>query len=203
MPKRAARSPFPDHHANDRRCQPRHLQQVRRDELGLAALLGADARKGARRVDQTDHRQPKLRRQPHVLQRFAIAFRVGAAIKAFLLFLERAPLLMADQHDAEVAEPGEAAADRPVVADGPVAVQLDEIIEYQIDVIHQERPILVARHLDGLPRRQGAVNLLLEIDQLATNAADLLGDSALPAVERLQAGKHLFQLVDFLLEIGR
>jgi hypothetical protein len=61
---------------------------------------------------------------------------VGAAVKALLLFLEGPPLLMADQDDAEVAQPREAAANRPVVADRSVAVQLDKIIEYQIDVIH-------------------------------------------------------------------
>ena len=41
----AAGPPFPDDHADDRRLQPRHLQQVRGDELGLAAFLGADAGK--------------------------------------------------------------------------------------------------------------------------------------------------------------
>ena len=50
------------------------------------------------------------------------------------------PLLMADEHDAEVAQAGEAGADGAVVAEGPVAVQLDELVEDQVDVVERLRP---------------------------------------------------------------
>ncbi len=45
--QRAARAAFADHHADDRRGQPRHLEHRAGDDLGLAAFFGADARIGA------------------------------------------------------------------------------------------------------------------------------------------------------------
>ena len=47
-------SPITDRH--DRHPEPRHLAQVDRDRLGLAALLGAEPRVGAGRVDQRHDR---------------------------------------------------------------------------------------------------------------------------------------------------
>ena len=46
--QRAAASAFADHRADDRRTQQRHFQEVARDGLGLAALLGPDPRERAR-----------------------------------------------------------------------------------------------------------------------------------------------------------
>src|SRR5207247_9332781 len=96
--------------------------------------------------------------------------------------------------------PGAAAPWRPVVADGPVAVQLDEILEYQVHIVHRLGPALVPGHQDGLPRGQAAVDLLLEADQLAANAADLLDAAHLPVRAGLQAREEVLHLVDFLLE---
>ena len=141
MPSAPPEPPSPITTQIDRRRQPRHLQHVGGDELGLAALLGADAGIGAGRVDQADDRQTKLGRQLHLLERLAIALGMGAAVEALAAFLERVALLMADEHDAIIAEPGEAGADGPVVAEGPVAVQLDELVEDQVDVIERLRPL--------------------------------------------------------------
>ena len=49
------------------------------DHLGLAALLGADARIGAGRVDEADDRQAVLGGQLHLGQRLAIALGMGTA----------------------------------------------------------------------------------------------------------------------------
>src|SRR6516165_9005119 len=54
----AAGSPFPDDNANDGSGKLRHFQQIGRDQLGLAALLGADPRIGARSIDQAEDGQP-------------------------------------------------------------------------------------------------------------------------------------------------
>ena len=160
-----AGAPLPDHHADDRRRQARHLQQAGGDELRLAAFLGADAGVGAGRVDQADDRQAELGRQAHLVQRLAIALRMSAAVEALGALLQRVPLLMADQHDAEIAQPGEAGADGAVVADGAVAVQFDELVEDQLEIVAGLRPVAVAGDLDRLPRRQVAVDLALEVDR--------------------------------------
>ena len=59
--ERAARAALADHGADDRHRQARHDLEVLRDRLGLAALLGVDARVGALRVDEADDRTARLR----------------------------------------------------------------------------------------------------------------------------------------------
>ena len=54
--ERAAAPPFASDGGDQRHAQPRHLAQVERDRLRLAALLGADAGIGARRVDEGQDR---------------------------------------------------------------------------------------------------------------------------------------------------
>ena len=54
-----------------------HLQQAGGDELGLAALLGADARIAPGRVDQADDRQLELGGQLHLVERLAIPLRMA------------------------------------------------------------------------------------------------------------------------------
>src|SRR5512139_3269499 len=61
--QRTARAPLADDGANDRRLQLGHHVEVARDRLGLAALLGADARVSARGVDQGNDGQTELFRQ--------------------------------------------------------------------------------------------------------------------------------------------
>ena len=48
-------------------------------------------------------------------------------------------------------EVGQAGDDRLVVADGAVAVQLEELLEDQVDVVAGLRALLVPRDLDDLP----------------------------------------------------
>ena len=56
-------------------------------------------------------------------------------------------------------EHGEAADDAAVVAEAAVAVQFDELREDVLDVVPDERAVLVAGDLDGLPRGQVLVEL--------------------------------------------
>ena len=67
------------------------------DGLGHAALLGADARIRARRVDERHDGQVELLGQLHRPQGLAVAFRVGAAEVAGDLFLGVAALVLADR----------------------------------------------------------------------------------------------------------
>ena len=73
----------------------------------------------------------------------------------------------------EVGEPGD---DRLVVADGAVAVQLDELLEDQLDVVAGLGALRMPRDLDDLPGVEVGIDLALERGQLAAQPADLLGD---------------------------
>src|SRR6267142_4196703 len=125
---------------------------------------------------------------------------MGAAIEALVVFLQRVPLLVADEHDAEIAEASEAGAQGPVVADGSVAVQFDEFVEDEVDVVAGLRPFAVPGHLHRFPGRQAAVLLALEADQLSPDLADLLWAPQLAVGVRLQPGQQVLQFVDFFLE---
>src|SRR5262249_33234953 len=109
--QRPAGAPLADHDAHDGRLQPRHLHEVVGDQLRLPALLRADARVGAPRVDQADDRQPELGRHAHAAQRLAVALRVGAAVEALAALLGGPALLVPQEHDAVIAQPGEAGPD--------------------------------------------------------------------------------------------
>ena len=172
--QRAAAPAFADDHADDRRWQPGHFEHVLGDDLGLAAFLGADAGVGPGRVDQADDRQSEFGRQPHLGHRLAIAFRMRAAEVTRRSFLVGPALLMADDHDLELIELGKASANRAIVAEVLVAVQLDELVERQFEVVDRVGAILVTSDLDGLPRREMAVDVPCHIGNLAPQTPNLI-----------------------------
>ncbi len=151
MPERPARAALANDDADDRSADLAHGHQVFGDDQGLPALFGGDARIGARRIDERDDRQAEFLGQPHFHECLAIALGMGAAEVALLALGEVFPLLMADEHDLDVVEVGQAGDDRLVVAQGAVAVQLEELLEDQVDVVAGLGPLLVARNLDDLP----------------------------------------------------
>ena len=85
--------------------------------------------KGARRVDQGDHRQAEAVGELHQPDRLAIAFGPGHAE----IVLEAAggvvAFLVADQHDLAAAQPAEPADDRLVLAEIAVAGERHEILD--------------------------------------------------------------------------
>ena len=198
--ERAAGAPFADHDADDRRRQARHLEHALGDDLGLAALFGADAGIGAGRVDQADDRQLVLGGHLHLGHRLAIAFGMGAAEEAFVAFFERFAFMVADDHDLVAIELGEAGAERAVVAEELVAVELDEFVEDEVEVVGEHRPIGMAGDLDRFPGIEPAVDAADRVGELAAERADLivqLGRFRLGGVERANS---LLDLVDRLLE---
>ena len=92
----AARSAFANHHADDRRLQPGHLEHALGDHERLAAFLGADARVGARRIDERDDRQPVFGGHPHLRHRFAVTLGLRTAEIAGRPLLDRSPFLLSD-----------------------------------------------------------------------------------------------------------
>ena len=139
MRQRAAGAALADHGGDDRDGQARHLQDRLGDRHRLAALLGLQARVGARRVDERDDRQPEAHRVVHQPQRLAVALRVGHPEVALHHLGGRAALLVADGHHRQLAEPREPADDRRVLGEQAVAVELLEVVEDQLDVVERVR----------------------------------------------------------------
>ena len=75
-----------------------------------------------------------------------------------------------------------------------IAVQLDEVVHEQPDVIHHVRPRRVARELDLLLRAELGEDFLLELARLLLELADLGGE-----VDGL--GRQAAELADLLLEV--
>ena len=55
----------------------------------------------------------------------------------------------------------EASEDRSIVAEGVIAVQFDELVEDQFEIIQRLRPVFVASDLDDVPRREVHEDLAL------------------------------------------
>ena len=156
--------PSPITHADDRECRStRHLEQVARDRLGLAALLGADARIRARRVDERDERQAEALGEPHEAQRLAIALGLRHAVVAAHALLRVAALLVADEHHRRVVEARGSADDREVVAKHAIAVQLVEVLEDEPGVVERVGTLRMTRELRDLPGREIREDALREL----------------------------------------
>ena len=81
---------------------------------------------------------------------------------------------MADEEHFEFPEPGETAADGVIVAERPVAVQLDELVEDHLDVIHRLRAGRDAGRPAPFPRVSTRIGLAHEGVEFAADASDLL-----------------------------
>ena len=73
---------------------------------------------------------------------------------------------------AQVGKPGD---DRLVVADGPVAVELDEAVEDQLQVVAGLGTILMAGDPDGLPGVEVGEDRPLQVRQFPAHPADRVG----------------------------
>ena len=174
----------------------RHLEQVARDGLGLVALLGADARIRARRVDERDERQAEALGEPHEAQRLAIALGLGHAVVAAHALLGVAALLVADEHHRAVVEPRRAADDGEIVAIHAIAVQLVEVLEDEAGVVERVGTLRMARELRDLPGREIREDVLRELLALRLQPRDLFLD-----VDR-GARRNVFQFFDLGFKFG-
>ena len=117
--------------ADDRRDVGNADAQARlgraRDGFGLAALLGADARIGARGIDQRDHGNAEMVRHIHQPDRLAVAFGPRHAEIVLEPAVGVGAFFVADDADALAAEAAEAADDGRVVAEAAVAGQRNEV----------------------------------------------------------------------------
>ena len=81
---------------------------------------------------------------------------------------------MADDHDFVGVELGPTGPNGPIVAESLVAVQFDEFVEHQFEIVGCHGAIGVPGNLDRLPGLQLAVDPLLHVGQLAPQAANLV-----------------------------
>jgi hypothetical protein len=123
--------------------------------------------------DEGEDRQAEFLGNLHQAHRLAVAFRFRHAEVAHRALFGVAALLVADDHAGLAVEAREAADDRLVVGEGAVAVQLMEVGEDIVHVIHRVRTLRVARDLRHLPWRQLGVDVFRELLALLGQAVDL------------------------------
>ena len=198
----AAGHALADDRRDDRHLQAGHLAEVHGDGLADAALLGAEPRVGADRVDERDHRTAELLRLAHESQRLAIPLGMGHAEVAVEVLLHVPALLLADDHDRAPVEAAPTAHDRTVVAEIPVAVELDPVLEHPLDVVEGVRPTRVTRDLNLLDGLQVVVRLFLQLLELASQDVNLFGHVDASAIGEVQEfGYLILDLDDVTLEI--
>jgi hypothetical protein len=132
----------------------------------------------------------------HQAQRLAVALGPAHAEVAQAPLLGVTALLVAQHHAGVAVESREAADDRQVVGEVPVAMQLDEIREDLVDVIQRVGTLRMAGDLGDLPGRQVAVDVLGQLLALLAQLVDLFRD-----VDR-GLGLHVAQFLDLALEFG-
>ena len=154
-----------------------------RDRLGLAALLGIDAGKGAGGVDERDDGQVEPVGELHQPRRLAIA--LGPRHPEIMLdaALGVRPLLLAHEADRAPAEAPEAADDRLVLAEHAVSGQRREVGDERFRVVGEMRALRVARDLRLLPRREGRVEVGERLGRPRLQPHHLLADGRRVAVE--------------------
>ena len=97
---------------------------------------------------------------------------MSAAEVALVALLDRPSLVLPDDQHLLVLELGEARDHRPVVAKGAVAVQLDELVKDQLDVIEGLGPGRVPRDLDDIRGVELFVQLPKFLLDLGSQRAD-------------------------------
>ena len=199
--ERTARAALADHDGDHRALEARHHLQRLRDRLGLATLLGAEPGIRARRVDEANDRALESRREPHEARRFAIALGARHAEVAMDVVLRVAALLVAEHEHFPFIELRDAADDRRIVAEAAIAVELDEVVHQQADVIHHVRPRRMPRELDFLLRRQIGEDFFLELLRLLLEPPDLRGEVDGLGRQVPQVGNLLFEIDDRPLEL--
>ena len=120
----------------------------------------------------------------------ALGFRL-AKIEGDSLLGISAFLLSNDRH-LPAAVPGKPRDHRRVIAVSPVPMQFVEILEEQADVIHQIRPLGMARQKSTLPGAHVLVKLCAQLRDFSAKAIEILGGNLGP--------REALQVIDFALK---
>jgi hypothetical protein len=107
-----------------------------------------------------------------------------------------------DQHHRLAAKAGEAALDRPVVAERPIAGERRVLGEERSDIVGKMRTLGMARDLGLLPGGQLGIGLAQELLGARLEPRDLVPEVEIAAIgEVTQLLDLAFQLADRLLEL--
>src|SRR5204862_8326412 len=112
----------------------------------------------------------------HRVPRLAVALRVRHPEAPARALVDVASLLLTDQDDRAVPELAETGDHRAVVAERPVAVQLEPVVEQPLDVVERVRPVVVAGQLDLAPDLLVS-GLLADPGDLPLEPLELAGDA--------------------------
>jgi hypothetical protein len=110
------------------------------------------------------------------------------------------PFWWPDDHDLEGVELGEAATDGTVVAETLVAVQLDELLEDQRQVVARHGAIGMPGYLDRFPGLQVTEDLPLQLGDVAAKLTELVAGLGILLGDLLELVEAGLQLVDRPLE---
>lgn len=157
--KCAARATFADHNAHHRYAQSTHLAEIDCNALCLTALLRTNAGIRARGINKGHNWQLEFLGKLHLEKRLTVTLWMRAPEVAAQSLLGVAPLLVSNYQALDAADTAEASHDRRVISVTTVTMQFAPIATDHLDVIKRLRSLRMARHPDGLPRRQVAVGL--------------------------------------------
>ena len=168
----AARAAFAYDDGHHRNAEGQAAVDRARDGLGLAALLGADTRIGAGRVDQRDDRQAEALGHLHESDGLAITFRARHAEVVLDPAFRIVPLLMADNHDTATAKCAQATDDGGVLGVVAIARQRGEALDH---VLLHGPPGLGKTTLSYIIANELGVNLKLTSGPVLDKPGDLAG----------------------------
>ncbi len=104
---------------------------------------------------------------------------------------------MPDEHDLVAAKACQATANRLVVAEAPVAVDLAEFAANHLDVVFEERPLRMPRHLDNLPGGEILIGFAEKGGVVVAELTEFTG------VVELLLGLERLQFLNLLFELGQ
>ena len=194
---RAARPALADDDADERHPDLQAFLGRARDRLALPAFLGALAGIGAGGVHQRDDRQAEAVGHVHQADRLAVALGAGHAEVAEDARLGVVALFVADHHHRLIAEPGEAAHHRVVVAEGAVARQRGPFGKQRVHVVAAVRAVGVARDQRLAPRIERPVQLAELVGRLLVQRRRFLFQ-----VHALALARERAQFLGLALEVG-
>jgi len=160
--KCATRPTLSNHDAHDRRAQTAHLHEIHRDRLRLSALLTANPRIRARRINKCDDGKFQLLGESHLQQCLAISLWLRATKVRRDFLLHRLAFVMTNQHHLHRPNARETSFDCSIVTECAVAMQLAEVATNQRNVVGSVRSKRMTRDAHRLPRRESTVNLAQE-----------------------------------------
>ena len=126
----------------------------------MAALFGIDARISTRCVDKGEQGQLELFGQLHQAQRLAVPFRFAHAEIAQAALFGIAAFLLTQHHARGAVETRQTTDDAQVIGKVAVAMQLDKVGEYFLNVVQRVGALGVPSNFGDLPGRELAVDIL-------------------------------------------